>query len=285
MAHVASKIRRVGRKPMAEGVSMIPNAGVRIWYSNNLLGYVRRLTAIVRKTFQMAASGSVVHDSLFSDIMAWAMDRIKEQFDYVLGTVASVLASSFVSRVDQTSKASVNSTMMTLGSNAAPQSTSERVSTALGAQINTNVSLIKSLTDDMYHRIGMAVNNSLVSEDPENQGMRGIYRHLTEIEGIADGRAKFIAQDQTSKVYVTLNTERMREAGIAKFRWVHRGAGKTHRHTHVEHDGQIFLLAGGPDELYYEDGSDANADLPKGDKGKPGWAPHCHCSMVAVIDI
>lgn len=229
MAHVASKIRRVGRKPMAEGVSMIPNAGVRIWYSNNLLGYVRRLTAIVRKTFQMAASGNVVHDSLFSDIMAWAMDRIKEQFDYVLGTVASVLASSFVSRVDQTSKASVNSTMMTLGSNAAPQSTSERVSTALEAQINTNVSLIKSLTDDMYHRIGMAVNNSLVSEDPENQGMRGIYRHLTEIEGIADGRAKFIAQDQTSKVYVTLNTERMREAGIAKFRWVHTGYDKNCR--------------------------------------------------------
>lgn len=270
---------------MALGTAMAPNAGVRIWYHNQLRGYIRKLTQIVRKNFQMAMSGKVVHDSLFSDVLSWAMERIKEQFDFVVGTVASALASSFVSRVDQTSKAAVNSTVMSFGSETPPQGTSQRVSTVLDAQIAANASLIKNLADDMYHRISMAVSNSLTSEDPEHQGMRGIYRHLTEVEGIEDGRARFIAEDQTSKVYTTINSERMKGAGLKKFKWVHTAAGKTFRQCHVDHDGEVFLLEGGPDELYYEDGSDANAGLKKGDRGKPGWAPFCHCQMQAVLDL
>ncbi len=125
----------------------------------------------------------------------------------------------------------------------------------------------------MHEKIYTSVMLSLTSPNPEEQGVSGIEKALRNAGEFSENRIDLIARDQNSKLYSSLNTERMKDNGVEKFRWIHSSAGKTPRPSHVAKDGEIFTL----DDPRLWTG-------PKADQGPPGWAINCRCRAVPIID-
>jgi SPP1 gp7 family putative phage head morphogenesis protein len=96
---------------------------------------------------------------------------------------------------------------------------------------------------------------------------------LQEYEGVTLRRARNIALDQTRKAYNNINKGRMQAIGVQKFEWVHSGGGQKPRELHIELDGQVFSF----DDLPV-------IDERTGERGIPGQAINCRCTMVPVIE-
>lgn len=284
----ANKARVVRKQdPVIVGTQMRSNIGIRNWYNQELNKMVDQMMAAARAEIGKALKEPDMKKFFAEDakkpqsIMARAMEAIKKRFQAITETS---LAQQFVQRSDKSSKAAVTTSVGSMGAQYKDKMTGD-LNTVIQGSIYENTRLISSLSDEAYNRIEMAVNQSLVSPEAGAQGQKGIYDHLMKTEEMSKSRAKLIAHDQTSKVYTTLNTARMKDAGLQKFRWVHSSARKVPRHSHLDRDGKIYLLKGANSELFNEDGSDANAGVPDGDKGKPGYAINCGCAMEAVIDL
>lgn len=145
------------------------------------------------------------------------------------------------------------------------------------AQIETNVGLITNLAKESSVKLVELYNTHGVDASK-------IYPELKEMVG---KRAKLIANDQNAKIFTGLNTVRMVNSGLKTFIWDHSSAGKTPRKCHMLRDGHEFLLEGGPEELKFLDGSDANFAFEgkKGDVGKPGYAINCRCRMRPSVSL
>lgn len=279
MAFKASTIRRKKSTQPIEGSVMIPNKGVEVAYRNALFALFKRICSVLTSEMTQSLEHPEVR-RYFGDAaptnMNDALKRAEKEIGTLIASHAKSIATDFILESDNSSRRSIQKIVEKFQIDMP----SDVVGDLLIAQVNENVRLITNLSDDLHDKVGAAVTQSL-----QSGGQKALITALAEIEGFARKKVEFIAEDQTAKVYVTINTKRMQSAGIKKFRWVHSSAGKKPRHSHVERNNQIFLLSGGPADLFYEDGTDANAGLPAGDIGKPGHAPHCHCRMVAVLDV
>lgn len=144
-------------------------------------------------------------------------------------------------------------------------------------QVATNVGLITNLAEEAKEKLTALY----MQHGPDSAT---IYKELKHMVGV---RAKLIAEDQNAKIFTDLNTSRMLSSGLTTFIWDHSSAGKTPRPCHVKRDGHTFLLTGGPAELRFLDGSDANYAFggKKGDEGKPGYAIRCRCRMRPSVSL
>jgi SPP1 gp7 family putative phage head morphogenesis protein len=148
----------------------------------------------------------------------------------------------------------------------------KNIRNTLQASVDFNHTLVTGIQNDIHEKIFSAVMLSLTSPNPEEQGASGIFNAIMKTKQFSKDRAELIARDQNSKVYASLNTERMRQAGVEKFRWIHSSAGKVPRQTHLDKDGEIFDI---DDPRLWEG--------PKADRGPPGWAINCRCRAAPVI--
>ncbi|MNE21981.1 hypothetical protein D3C80_1151670 [compost metagenome] len=151
------------------------------------------------------------------------------------------------------------------------------LSATLRNQVVANVDLITGLAAESQEKL-----TKLFQENGPDQAKT--YADLQEYVG---NRAKLIATDQNAKIFTSLNTERMVGSGLKTFEWDHSSAGKVPRPCHVKRDGHTFSLEGGPSELRWPDGSDANSAFggKRGDEGKPGWAINCRCRMRPSVSL
>lgn len=288
MTFKASKQRKRRQpEPLLEGPALVPSAAIAGQYAAQLRalvqGYMRALAEAATGHHTPGMGDATSLENEFVGRLA----RVRKKHEKRLNEVAQKAARDFVMRVNTHSKTSIRSTLNALAKEPqflppAPELTAQQE-----AHIEENVALIRDLTEEAYKRVEEVVILSVNTPEKEKQGMKGIYDMLREKEGMSKRRAEFIAQDQTAKVYTSLNTDRMQKAGLSTFKWQHSSAGKVPRPCHVERDGKIFSLAGGPDELLWPDGSDANPDFnaKPGDYGKPGYAPRCRCRMIAAITL
>lgn len=290
MSFRASKRRRAkGKMKVIEGQQLIPNAGLRDWYEQSIKSLLSKFVIDVRRSVSSAGGSQPVAVFFAADASAarsfiGSFAKARKALEAKFNKEAERLASLFITKTDKTSQAAIQRTVEAMGIGRVPEAF---IPDFLGAQIAENARLITNLSGDVLDKVESAINLSLQSPKAGEQGMAGIFATLSEVEGMTKKRAALIARDQTHKAYTSLNTERMKSAGIQKFKWVHSSAGKTPRPCHVARDGQIYLLDGGPDELFHEDGSDANSDpgCRESDKGKPGYAINCRCRQVAVLDL
>jgi SPP1 gp7 family putative phage head morphogenesis protein len=131
----------------------------------------------------------------------------------------------------------------------------------LGAVIEENVALVRSVSDQARQRIAAEVFDGLRARRPA----RETARVLREKVAMSRRRALNIASDQASKLGARLNVERAQEAGLEQYEWVH--SGKVHpRPEHKARNGKR-----------YEYGK------PAGDE--PGFAIHCGCTARAVLSL
>jgi len=137
------------------------------------------------------------------------------------------------------------------------------------ASVSENVGLIKSIQSDYLSKVNGQVMRSIVS----GNGLQDLVPALKKYSGITLRKARNIAIDQTRKVYNAVNAERMKKVGINKFIWLHSGGGQNPRIEHIEMDGNEYSF----DDLPV-------IDSRTGERGIPGQAINCGCTMKPVYD-
>ena len=133
--------------------------------------------------------------------------------------------------------------------------------TTVGAAIERNVGLVRSISEQARTRIGEAVFRGLNKRAPAAD----VAKEIREATGMARRRALNVAADQTVKITAQLNSERRREAGIDTWEWVH--SGKLHpREEHRARNGQRYSDDDAPEDT-------------------PVELPYCGCTERAVLSL
>lgn len=137
------------------------------------------------------------------------------------------------------------------------------VRSTLQAVLADNVSLIRSLDDQMRNGISGAVFRGLTNRTPA----RDVAREIRKVAEVGSRRAQLIAADQLQKLTARLDQERQEQVGATKFRWLHSDK-KYPRPEHVARDGKV-----------YEWKSTVGRNDP------PGRAIRCGCRAQPVIEL
>jgi SPP1 gp7 family putative phage head morphogenesis protein len=133
------------------------------------------------------------------------------------------------------------------------------VAETLEAVLARNVALIRDVGQQAQGRILDAVFRGLTNRTPA----REVAAQVREAVDMSRRRSLNIASDQLGKASSALDGERMRQAGIDDWKWVH--SGKRHpRPEHLARNGREYTFADPP------------ADMP-------GEKPFCGCRKLAIV--
>lgn len=137
----------------------------------------------------------------------------------------------------------------------------EDVQETLDALIARNVALVKDVSAQARGRISDSVFRGLTDRRPAREAAQ----EVREAVAMSRRRSLNIASDQLTKVSSALDGERMRQAGIEKWKWMH--SGKLHpRAEHKARNGKIYSFAEPPPDM-------------------PGEKPFCGCRKLAVVEL
>lgn len=131
----------------------------------------------------------------------------------------------------------------------------------LEAVLARNVALVRSVSDQTRASIADIVFRGFQARTAP----RTIAREITAATDMSRARALRIAADQTVKLSSDLDTERMRQVGIEKWKWRHSGK-KHYRPVHRARNGNIYTFANAPTDL-------------------PGMLPYCGCKKQAILTL
>lgn len=141
--------------------------------------------------------------------------------------------------------------------------TAADVRPTLKAVMGENISLIRSLDDQMRNGISGAVFRGLTNRTPA----REVAREIRRVTDIGKRRAELIAADQLQKLTSRLDQERQEQVGIDRFQWAH-SRKKYPRPEHVARDGKIYAW---------------DSTVAKNDP--PGRAIRCGCRSRPVLEL
>lgn len=122
-----------------------------------------------------------------------------------------------------------------------------------------NVALVKSVSDDVQAKIADRVFRGFQERAPA----REVAKDLAKIVDGGRKRGLRIASDQMQKLSAQLDTERMIDVGIKRWKWRHSGK-RFPREIHKARDGKIYSFTNQPDDL-------------------PGFLPFCGCVRQALL--
>jgi SPP1 gp7 family putative phage head morphogenesis protein len=109
------------------------------------------------------------------------------------------------------------------------------------ATINEQVSLIKSIPSQYFTQIEGVVMRSVQT----GRDLGQLTKDLQEQFGVTRRRAATIARSQNNIATSSMTRARQDALGITEGTWVHSGAGKHPRPTHVAMSGKRFNLKKG----------------------------------------
>lgn len=211
-------------------------------------------------------------DTAANSVFRRVMNALNKKWSSIFTGFANKYAPEFVDKVDVQSKSSTWYSMSAAGVQQPRQVYNENVARTLESSVDFNHTLITGIQREVHEDLYDSIMLSLTSPNPEEQGSSGIQTALKKVGITAKNRVDLISRDQTSKVYASLSTERLRQGGVEYFRWLHSSAGKVPRQTHIDKDDEVFKI---DDPRLWEG--------PKADQGPPGWAINCRCRMVPLI--
>ena len=118
---------------------------------------------------------------------------------------------------------------------------SRAVTDVLDSIVAENVGLIKSIPEQYFTDVEGLVMRSVQT----GRDLAGLTDDIQERYGVTRNRAELIARDQNNKATESINRVRQQDLGITQAVWVHSGAGKHPRESHVQADGKVYDLAEG----------------------------------------
>lgn len=262
------------------GKPLIPNAGVRTWYTKELNDLVSQMDDRTRREVleifrTVAAKGGSVESQeriLLSKLERYYVDLFKRK--------AKELGQAMVSKQNRSVSAALRASIAGFVGQQAfvPVKTlklSGEVLKDFKGSVNQNVNLIRSLQSEYFTRIKGAVYRAII----DGQGSGYLRDELLKYGADGKRRARNIARDQTHKAYEALSRARMKEAGLQYWQWEHGGGTKTVRHYHI-----LDVSKGGLNHSVHKMGEKAY-DKTKGIEREilPGELPFCTCRMRPVI--
>lgn len=262
--------------PTFKGESLQHNAAVAVRYVGALSSLTAQMTAQVKrdvlKLFKTdAAAAHFGQDATIASQSRILLADLGSKFNALFAKKAKPLAEGMVKEASKTSTASLHSSLQKLsgGMSLKTSVVNSPLQEIYKASIAENVSLIKSIAQEYLQKVEGAVMRSITT----GNGLQDLVPAIEQYEGQTHRRAKNIALDQTRKVYNSVNRGRMEALGVKKFMWHHSGGGAHPREDHIEMDGQIYRFDNLP-----------VIDQRTGERGIPGQAPNCRCTMSPVFD-
>ncbi len=262
--------------PTFKGQQLHPPASVSERYVRALSSLTAQMTAQVtrevRRLFDTdAASAHFGEDSTIASQSRILLNSLADRFNDLFAKKARALAEQMVDGSAKASASTLHSSLEKLSGGLSLKTSIENPNLVniYKASVAENVSLIKSIPQQYIDKVQGAVMRSITT----GNGLQDLVPALETYEGMTHRRAKNIALDQTRKAYNSINRGRMQGIGIKKFQWHHSGGGAHPREDHIEMDGNIYSF----DELPVIDKS-------SGERGIPGQAPNCKCTMSPVFE-
>lgn len=248
-----------------------PRKSSEVEYRAALLRMARLLKQQTEQIGLMVTEGESVMD------VTRALRSSLRQTQALYDSAAEDLSSSFVSGISADNKAKIEQLLKSaMGVDLVRVLDTPEIKPALDLAIAENVSLIRSVPEQHFARVGQAV---LKNYRGEKLAAGSLVKELKLIDGISDRRARFIARDQNSKILSSVNEIRQKNVGVKRYLW--RNAG----------DEKVTGYPGGPNQPsaahgdhYAREGKEYSWDKPPAD-GHPGHAPGCRCYPEAIIDL
>jgi SPP1 gp7 family putative phage head morphogenesis protein len=258
-----------------KGEQLHPSAPAMVRYVRALSSLTAQMTSQVNRELERlfktdAAASHFGEDATIASQSRILVSSLSSTFNALFAKKARALAEMVVKDGERASKATLHSSLQKLSGGMSLKTSvmNSNLSNIYKASVAENVSLIKSIPAEYMQKVEGAVMRSITT----GNGLQDLTPALAQYEGQTHRRAKNIALDQTRKVYNSINKGRMQALGIQKFQWHHSGGGAHPREDHVEMDGNIYSF----DKLPV-------IDERTGERGIPGQAPNCKCTMSPVF--
>lgn len=259
-----------------KGERLQPPAGVAVRYADALSKLTREMTQTVHREIMALfktdhAAAHFGQDATISSQSRILINNLRARFEDLFAKKARPLAEQMATSAETASGTALHSSLQKLsgGMSIKTHVTNPVLQNIYKASVTENVSLIKSIASEYLQKVEGAVMRSITT----GNGLQDLVPAIEQYDGQTHRRAVNIALDQTRKVYNSVNKGRMQSIGIKKFQWHHSGGGAHPREDHIEMDGNIYSF----DELPV-------IDQRTGERGIPGQAPNCKCTMSPVFD-
>lgn len=189
-------------------------------------------------------------------------DRWIKRFDDMSASIAEKFAVSGMKHTDASFKAALKDAGWTVDFKMTPV-----MRDAMNATIQENISLIKSIAPEYFLEVeGIVMRGFTAGRD-----LNYISTELQKRYGITSRRAALISRDQANKATATITQARRVDLGLYEAIWMHSGAGKHPRPSH---------LKAGRDKLKFDIRQGAYLD---GKWVLPGQEINCRCSSKTVL--
>lgn len=281
------------REQIIRGKALRPNAGIQAWYVRELTELTRRMGKTCQERILKLLRGQrgTGQDASPASRRRILLNSLNREFEELFARKASELAQSMLRRQNRYASASVKASVSSLAGQTAAVGMSAQVPRYSGAvreiiktALYDNVSYIKSIQSKYFTDIAGAVSRAVLDEE----GLTELARHLTRYKAMTLRRARNIAKDQCKKAYEALSYQKMAEAGIEKWEWVHGGGTKTVRLNHVR-DAKDGGLNHGihrvGEKVWDKEARRVKGGGFRGEYIEPGQLPFCSCFRRPVITL
>lgn len=209
-------------------------------------------------------------DASITSMARILLSRLSRKFEDMFSALSGTLPQKMTDQTESNSTSTLKQSLGELAGVAIDTSVkSKYLKDTMKSIIAENVDLIKSIPTQYMDRVKGDVYRSITS----GQGLAELVPKIKKYGKMTDTRAKNIALDQTRKAYNAINAEKMKSAGISKFEWIHSGGGRFPREEHIAMNGKIYSF----DDLPI-------IDSRTGERGIPGQAINCRCTMRPVVE-
>lgn len=270
------------RSTTLRGTPLAYNAAQQLRYQQALGKLVRQMTSETKNQILKLFNGELADDYFDQQEEAAAMDasiaskakklmnKLTRKFQLLFALKAQPLAESMINGASQASKTGLHASLQQLSGGLSLKTgvVPAGMEDVAKASISENVSLIKSIPSQYFTDVTGSVMRSITT----GNGLADLVPAISKYNGQTERRAKNLALDQTRKAYNSINKQRMQALGVKQFKWVHSGGGQHPRPDHVAMNGNVYSF----DDLPV-------IDQRTGERGIPGQAINCRCTMTPVI--
>lgn len=282
MRKVQPSPRRAERAKQGDGVirggtlRMPPTAAAH--YNKRLQQLIAEMVRATRAeltklfTSPVAVESHVTTDASIASQSRILMNALTDRFSVLFARAAKGVSERMVDEVQTNSATGLRNSLREISGSIALKTdvlTSGPVADVITASVAENVALIKSIPQQFLDGVQGAVMRSITS----GNGLADLEPYIKQQQGVTGRRAKNIALDQTRKAYNVINKARMQGLGMSKFEWIHTGGSQQPRQDHIDMSGNIYSFDDPP-----------VIDQRTGERGIPGQAPNCRCTMRPILD-
>lgn len=234
------------------------------------------------ETLQVIASalagGAYVMDSFTADASfnEQLFQNLSDKFNVLFAGAALRMAPKQIMAVDEASVRDLNMSLKDVSKFVSIQASvmTGPLEHLLRSRIGDNVDLITRIPQEYLTKVKADVYASIA---PGGAGLKDLIPVMEERYGEAKRWARQVAMDQTRKAYSDINVERCHTVGVTKAEWIHTMGSNKPRIYHMTRapaglNGLIFELKNPP-----------VIDLKTGERGLPGHAYFCHCTMRPIV--